>query len=177
MNGNKDIYYWDTCMFSAWLADEQRKSGEMDGVREVVTRIKKRDASLVTSSIMLAETLPSKLPAGVYNLLEGFLRRTNIQVQAVSIKIARLAGDIRDYYAQNSVNGKSKLATPDSIHLATAIISGVTEFHTFDSGEKDKKFIGLLQLDGNVAGHRLKICKPSARQPQLDLVRDKKILK
>lgn len=173
MTGTKEIYYWDTCMFSAWLADEQRKSGEMDGVREVVARIKKRDASLVTSSIMMAETLPSKLPAGVYNLLEGFLRRTNIQVQAVSIKIARLSGDLRDYYSQNPVDGRSKLGTPDAIHLATAIISGATEFHTFDSGEKDKKFIGLLQLDGNVGGHRLKICKPAAKQPQLDLAYNK----
>lgn len=174
MIGNRDIYYWDTCTFCAWLADEQRKTGEMDGVREVVSRIKKRDASLVTSSLMLAEVLPSKYPAGVYNLLEGLLRRNNIQQQSVSIKIARFAGDIRDYYDRNPVDDKKKLATPDSIHLATAIICGVTEFHTFDNGEKDKKFIGLLQLDGNVAGHKLSICKPTAKQPQLDLVHDSK---
>jgi hypothetical protein len=41
------------------------------------------------------------------------------------------------------------------------------EFHTFDSGGIGKS-LGLLPLSGDVGGHRLVICKPQAKSPQLD---------
>ena len=37
MPGPSTLYYWDTCLFLAWLKDEERKVGEMDGVREKTT--------------------------------------------------------------------------------------------------------------------------------------------
>jgi hypothetical protein len=40
--GAELIYYWDTCLFLAWIKDEERKSGEMDGVREIIERSKRR---------------------------------------------------------------------------------------------------------------------------------------
>jgi predicted nucleic acid-binding protein len=166
MRGTKDSYYWDTCLFVSWLADEQRPSGEMDGVREVISRVKKRDASLVTSALTLAEVLPSKYPTGVYNLFDDLLKRTTIRVVSVDRKIAKMAGDLRAHYEKEGKN----LTTPDAIHLATAIINGVTEFHTFDNGKK--KGLGLLSLNGNVGGHKLVICKPTFKQPSLDLVVD-----
>jgi len=169
MTGTKEIYYWDTCLFCSWLADEKRTSGDMDGVREIVSRVKKRDAGLITSALTLSEVLPSKYPTGTYDLFDDLLKRTTIKVVAVDRKIAKLAGELRAYYDTNPKDGKKQLATPDAIHLATAIINSVTEFHTFDSGEQ-RKSIGLLQLDGNVAGHKLVICKPKFRQPLLDLV-------
>jgi hypothetical protein len=35
---NLPLYYWDTCLFLAWLKDEERKSGEMDGVRDIIQK-------------------------------------------------------------------------------------------------------------------------------------------
>lgn len=160
MRGTRDTYYWDTCLFVSWLADEQRPSGDMDGVREIVSRFKRRDAAIVTSALTLAEVLPSKFPAGVFNLFDDLLKRAAFRVISVDRKIAKLAGDLRVHYEKD---GK-KLRTPDSIHLATAIINGVAELHTFD---KD-----MLPLNGNVAGHKLVICKPSFKQASLDLVVD-----
>lgn len=29
MAGSEPTYYWDSCLFVAWLKDEERKSGEM----------------------------------------------------------------------------------------------------------------------------------------------------
>jgi len=46
MAGASPIFYWDTCLFIAWLKDEARKSGEMDGVREVIARHKRREVRL-----------------------------------------------------------------------------------------------------------------------------------
>ncbi len=169
MTGIKNLYYWDTCLFCAWLKDEKRDIREMDGVRDIIEKIKKRQASLITSTLTLAEVLPSKCPVGTYELFEDLLKRTTIQVRAVDRKTAKLAGDIRDHYIKNPLNGKN-LAVPDSIHLATAIISGVAEFHTFDAGKQGKKdTLGLLPISGNVAGHNLIICKPYTQQPSFDL--------
>ncbi len=49
MAGTEPIYYWDSCLFLAWIKDEERPSGEMDGVREVIERVKRRDAKIITS--------------------------------------------------------------------------------------------------------------------------------
>jgi len=167
MAGTEPTYYWDSCLFLAWIKDEERKSGDMAGVREVIERVKRRDAKIVTSVLTLTEVLDSKLPAGMKTLIDGLLKRVNRV--GMEIKIARMAHDLRDYYVQRSAEfGGKTLAVPDAIHLATAILYRVSEFHTFDGGGMGKS-LGLLPLSGNVGGHRLTICKPQAKSPQLDL--------
>ena len=63
MPGADPLYYWDTCMFLSWLKDEQRTSGEMDGVREIIERHKKRDCRIMTSVITTVEVLQGSIPA------------------------------------------------------------------------------------------------------------------
>lgn len=166
MPGSSPLYYWDTCLFLAWIKDEERPHGEMDGVREVVGRVKKRDAVMLTSVITTTEVLQSKLPAGVGNLFHGLMQR--IERKSVDIKVAKLAHDLRDYYSTISDYGGKTLSVADALHLATAILFRADEFHTFD-GSNGRNSLGLLQLSGNVAGHNLTICKPVARAPELDL--------
>jgi hypothetical protein len=91
------------------------------------------------------------------------LRR--VSRQAMDIRVAELAHDLRNHYAEL---GGRMLSTPDAIHLATAIHYRADEFHTFDSGSSTKS-LGLIPLSGNVGGHKLIICKPTAKSPQLDL--------
>jgi predicted nucleic acid-binding protein len=167
MAGTEPVYYWDSCLFLAWIKDEERQTGDMDGVREVIERVKRRDAKIITSVLTISEVLESKLPAGMKTLIDGLMKRVNRV--GMEIKIARMAHDLRDYYVQRSAEfGGKTIAVPDAIHLATAILYRVTEFHTFDGGGIGKT-LGLLPLSGNVGGHRLTICKPQARNPQLDL--------
>jgi hypothetical protein len=79
--------------------------------------------------------------------------------------------DIRDHYTVRAAEfGGKTLSVPDAIHLATAVLYRVDEFHTFDM-EGRSKSLGLIPLSGNVAGHRLIICKPQAKNPGLDLRR------
>ena len=171
MPGVRPIYYWDTCLFLAWIKHEERKSGEMDGVREVIERAKRRDVIIVTSVLTSTELLQSKLPAGLDNLFHGLMKR--IEQKSIDLKIARLAHDIRDHYARRAHEFAGKtLAPPDALHLATAIIYRATESHTFD-GSNGRNSLGLLPLSGNVAGHSLTICKPIAQHPELDLRRPK----
>lgn len=163
MPGKTPIYYWDTCLFLAWLKDEERKTGEMAGVLEVVERAKRRDAKIITSVITQIEVLSAHIPVGMDTLFKGLMRR--IDQVSVDIKIAALAHDIRNHYASA---GSKTVSTPDSIHLATAILYRADEFHTFDQAGSSRS-LGLLPLSGNVGGHKLIVCKPEAKQPQLDL--------
>ncbi len=163
MPGNPPIYYWDSCLFLAWLKDEERKVGEMDGVREVIERSKRREAKIMTSVITTTEVLAAKIPSGMDTLFRGMMKRVS-QV-SVDIRVAGLAHDIRDHYVK--LGGKT-VSVPDALHLATGILYRVDQFHTFDA-DNGRNSLGLLQLSGDVAGNNLVICKPEAKLPQLDL--------
>ena len=163
MPGKVPVYYWDSCLFLAWLKDEERKQGEMDGVREVVDRAKRREIIIITSVLTAVEVLSSKIPAGMDTLFKGMMKRVT-QI-GMDIRVAGLAHDVRNYYV---TQGGKTVSTPDAIHLATAILHRVNEFHTFDS-DNSRGSLGLIQLSGEVAGNKLTICKPEAKRPQLDL--------
>lgn len=123
----------------------------------------------MTSVLTQAEITESIVGAGGITLFEDLLKRRNIQRIAVEIKIAKLARELRDYYASRPSEYNNKtLSVPDSLHLATAIIHKVKAFHTFDRRNSNGN-LGLLPLNGNVAGHHLVITKPLATQPSLDL--------
>lgn len=172
MPGSNPLYYWDTCLFLAWIKDEERQTGEMDGVRELIGRHKRREIRIMTSVITTTEVLASKLPAGMETLFYGLMKR--IDSKGIDSKIANLAHDMRDWYTQRSAEYADKtLSVPDALHLATAILYRADEFHTFDRKNANNS-LGLLPLSGNVAGHGLVICKPEARNPGLDLRRPQK---
>jgi predicted nucleic acid-binding protein len=171
MAGTEPTYYWDSCLFLAWIKDEERPTGDMDGVREVIERSKRREVKIITSVLTTTEVLESRLPAGMKTLIEGLMRRV-IRI-GMDIKVAKMAHDLRDYYIQRSAEfGGKTLGVPDAIHLATGILNRVTEFHTFDGGGTGKS-LGLLPLSGNVGGYKVPVCKPQARNPQLDLRKPK----
>src|SRR4030095_1451635 len=68
MTGGSPLYYWDTCLFLAWLKDEERPTGEMDGVREIIRRHKSREVRIMTSVLTSVEVLSGKIPVGVQGL-------------------------------------------------------------------------------------------------------------
>jgi predicted nucleic acid-binding protein len=171
MAGSEPVYYWDTCLFLAWIKDEQRASGEMAGVREVIERAKRREVKLITSVLTSVEVLQARLPVGMDTLFNGLLKRINRL--GMDSKCASLAHDLRNYYASRASEHDGKiLSLPDAIHLATAILYRADEFHTFDN-RGNKKWLGLIPLSNNVGENRLKICKPEAKNPELDLQKKK----
>lgn len=171
MAGSNPVYYWDTCVFLAWLKNEQsRKPGEMTGVIDCLNRFKRRELSLMTSVLTLTEITIAKIPAGTETLLETTMQRPNFSKISVDLKVARMARDLRNYYLGKSEYAGKTLSVPDSIHLASAILYRATEFHTFDGkdGTRDKT-LGLLPLSGNVGGHKLTICIPPQGSESLPL--------
>jgi len=163
MAGGSPVYYWDTCIFLAWLKNETaRKPGEMDAIEKCLESFRRRELSLMTSVLTITEITVAKIPAGVEEQLDELMRRPNFTRIAADIRVAKLARDIRNYYLirEDKYGGKT-ITVPDSLHLATAILYRANEFHTFDKNDSPKyNALGLLPLSGDVGGHNLVICKP-----------------
>ena len=146
------VYYWDTCIWISWLLNESRSNNEMDGVIEVIEKIEKKQVIVITSDLIAVELLPCKFPQEAMNQFDKIFSKRNVQKKGVDNRIFGIAQNIR--------NWRSSLTVPDAVHLATAIHYQADQFHTFDEDD-------LLPLDGNVAGHALRICKPTAVQYRL----------
>ena len=166
MPPGKPIIYWDTCVFLALIKDEKRPNNEMDGVNDVANKLYKDHITLLTSDITEGEILASMLSDEAKQKLKDMFKRRNCRSVSADKKVNRLASEIRDYYQQQkAIDGLPTLLLPDAIHLATAILYSADELHTFDGNDDRNRRRALLPLNGNVAGHTLKICKPPIPAP------------
>ena len=162
MSIGKKTIAWDSCIFLAWLQDEKREFGVMEGIEDVVRKIHAGEVVLLTSQMTNIEVLQSRLSSEAQKKWKEIFNRRNCQIMDINPRVSEKSHFIRDYYDQKGI----KLSSPDTIQLATAIIYGAEEFHTFD-GVGKKRNGDLLPLSGNVAGHKLKICVPYAEQGSL----------
>ncbi len=156
------IYYWDTCVFLAWIKREEKEPNEMAGLREIAAKINNHEALLITSSIIDSEILQCTLDSTAQNMLNQIFKRRNFRKINTTNRVWTLAGEIRDYYQKRKeIDNLPTVTTPDSVHLATAILYEADEMHTYDQNNLTGKRRALTPLSGNVAGiYRLTICKP-----------------
>lgn len=155
-------YAWDSCTWIAMIIQEQattKDGGAEDRARlcnHVIGLAAAKQAEIATSGLCLAEVCKHDEVKQVDgDTLTDFFRNEYILVVAVDRHVGTLARELMQA-------GHSGLKPPDAVHLATAIVADVQEFHTFD----DK----LLKLDGKLAklgGGTLKICKPFGPPPSL----------
>lgn len=160
------LYYWDTAPLIAWITDEKRTdASEMSGLAEVVEMIERGHAVLMTSVLWRAEVLDLHLTAMQRRRLDASFDGQSVIELQIDSRIMDLSSQIRSFHgASKKKETIKKISTPDAIHLASAIHYNASEFHTFDGKRTGKNNGGLLTLNGNVAGHRLKICSPRAIQ-------------
>ena len=154
-------FYWDSSVWLAWLRDEQRPGTEMEGVADCLERVSTNEVLLMSGDIMRLEAVKDRIPAAKLPIFEAFTRRRNVHIVncLTDPRIGSLLADIKSFYRKlDSKDGRGELTDFDATHLATAIHYKATAFHTFDGGGKGAR--GLLELDGNVAGCPLVICKP-----------------
>ena len=90
----------------------------------------------------------------------AFFNRRNATEQAVTGAICEKAAEIRTRTQIKKDKTIEMMKTPDAVHLATAIILGVDEFHTFDGTAKKPRRFSLIQLSGTPAVDGLTICVP-----------------
>lgn len=177
MSGKKPIYYWDSCIYIAILSDDE--SEWVQAALEILDRNRRAENKIITSvitKIEVLERLNSKreIDHGKESVFHSMFSPGAHEPLEVDVRTAEKARRLR---SERVIRGLEKeLSTPDSIHLATAIIAGVDEFHTNDEGKtKDKetmrKTVGLLHLTpADLAPDYLKICRPSVEQLVLPLV-------
>jgi predicted nucleic acid-binding protein len=161
--GKKTIY-WDTASFIAWLdGGKGHPKDVVAGFDEVALEVTHNRANLCTSVLTQTEVLQGRLTIEQATKFDNLFKRRSVISITVDTRIAKRASEIRNYYSQKGV----RISTPDSIHLASAIIYEVDEFHTLDGDGQRQRPNDLLRLNGDVAGYPLHIRVPVAVQPSL----------
>jgi predicted nucleic acid-binding protein len=155
-------YGWDACTWISMIIQEQALL--KDGTKEnraalcnhVIDLATKKSAEIATSGLTLAEVCKhDEVKSRDDDALTDFFRNEYILI----VPVDRYVGTLARQYMQAGYAG---LKPPDAVHLATAVVANVSEFHTFD--EK------LLKLDQKIKfqnGNLLKICKPPQPPPSL----------
>jgi predicted nucleic acid-binding protein len=135
-------YYWDACVFIAYLNKEASYGIHIDHIDQYLDDAKAGHCRLYTSTITLAEITKQHLKTSDHGSFTEFLsnfRSAIVPVDpnpAAMLKASHLRG-----MTYTKTGGTRKLATPDAIHIATALTLidtfGVplSVFHTFDAGK------------------------------------------
>lgn len=174
---NKPTYYWDACIFYEWLGKELFESTKKAAIDDLIADNEKKANLIITSVISHLEVLPEKLTEkGVSDEQDylGLFDGVHFVDVELSTNIMLRAREIRDYYYSPPDGGQGfkMMDLGDCIHLATACVNGVKEFHTRDNDKKKGK-VPLLSLyalygDTKLCGkYDLAIVSPESPQGSL----------
>jgi predicted nucleic acid-binding protein len=155
------IFYWDACVYLAWLKNEEAIYGKdrMDAIQKILKDNFEKNAVIITSTLTIVEVLSADLTSDQEELFHRSFRPSDHIRYDLDPPIALKARDFRRRCLDHP-SGR-KLATPDAIHLATAVICAADEFLTFDKGGSDKKYLGLLGLSKDERVDELVISEPT----------------
>lgn len=142
----KPKYAWDTSVFLAWLADEA--GAPLADIAAGARQIDDGNAVLIVSVTAYSEVLEAKHTKEDMDKFRGFLKRSNVVVQEVTLVVAEKVQDIRSKGLADS----RKIKTADAQHLATAILCKADVLHSLDDD--------MLNLDGRAIVDGLRIKKP-----------------
>jgi PIN domain len=168
MKSGRYIHYFDTCIFLHWLSDPQKDADVVDGIEQIVTNAEQHGSVIiVTSVITRIEVLNARMAPDAADRFNSMLGQFVVQTVNVDPRVAQLAHDIREFYMLQTP--AIKIATPDCIHLATAIHFECDEMNTLDGSGKHPRASDLLRFSGNVMGGKftIPITKPRKVPPPM----------
>lgn len=132
--------YWDSCV---WLGLINEEPDKLPRCQHVIQLARAGHLEIWTSALTLAEVFkvtqpggPQAIPAESDAKFEDFLDQDFVVIAQLDVDTGHLA---RRLLRQH---GKLK-KPPDAVHLATAVLNDLDEFHTFDG-------VNLLPLNGDV---------------------------
>lgn len=184
MNSKRGLVkiYWDTCVFLAWIKDENQPDDVKKGIEQTIEQAYSGEVVIVTSTITLTEALQTKMTPDQKTRYQQAFRNSRLQLVDVDRRIASRAATLREHYdtrvfdAKGVLSRGSFMSLGDSLHIATALHIDVREMHTLDGSGKRQHRLDLLKLNGDVAGARLRIVKPSYVPPPKHLEGPIKVL-
>lgn len=160
MKAGKQIIYWDTAVWLAWLLGEtQWPDTVIAGIQDVVQHLEQERLLLFTSSITRSEIYQGKLSPQQKNNWASIMRRSDVREVAADSRINDRSSAIREYHQSRG----TKIQTPDAIHLATAVLYKADEFQTMDGLDNKAKPKRILALNGDVGGYPLTVVHPYPR--------------
>ena len=148
----KEIVFWDSCVFLAWLKEEQDK--DLDAIKHLLERAKKGELIIGVSPVSRVEVL-FKL-RGDRDKIEqwrGALDQDYIHEKTIDQHVATRAAEMRIALRDPNNQDKSKLPLADALILASAEIMESQALHTYDKSH-------LLPLDGDHNVTRVRIIEP-----------------
>jgi predicted nucleic acid-binding protein len=158
------VYYWDACIYLAWIKEEPAYRVYLPTIGQIAAENFQLKNIIITSVLTFTEdTYATLTPEQIEKFNKSFRPESHIPYD-----VDRAIADKARIFRERFMGQAKSLATPDAIHLATAVIGGANEFHTFDEGQKDKKHTGLITISGDARIERLKICKPALPQATLN---------
>ncbi len=150
MPNNGAGFYWDSCVFLAFLNGESDRDNV---VWSSYVEITERNQKIYTSTIAIVEASHSKderedkrLDQEVVQKLEMFWNSKSIVLVELNPIIARNARNI----IRDNISQGIKLTPKDAVHISTAkfvntyLNNVILEFHTYDN--KLEKFTDLLSI-------------------------------
>lgn len=155
MNNTKTVY-WDSCV---WIRLINQESGH-EACQSILDAAHRGEIVIWTSCLTLAEVYKFKceslksLAIEQDEIFEAYMQSDFVQLvqvdQEIGVKSRRLC------------RTHARLKKPnDGIHLASAVVNNIDEFHSFDVDD-------LLRLNGDVVrsdGENLIMCKPYMIEP------------
>jgi predicted nucleic acid-binding protein len=177
---SKPANYWDACLFYEVLGDEPVSAEKKAAIQEILEANKRGDNIIITSVVTHLEVIPSKLNAKMADG-ERKYRAMFDGVHFIDYEINRnilmRAREIKDFYFRAGAPGQPNkvMDSADAVHLATATIYGVVEFHTRDDQDHGPKIplVSLYKWSGidKICGkYPLVIKSPEQAQRVMNLV-------
>jgi predicted nucleic acid-binding protein len=137
--------YWDACVWIALIGGEP---GRVERCESIVNLAKAGDAQIWTSSLTLAEVYKHRagpdgaaLSADKDSVFDAFI----LQEFVFEVQVDHAVG----VFAKKLLRLHAPLKKPsDAVHLATALMNNVHEFHTFDGTNLIPLSEKVLREDG-----------------------------
>ena len=174
---NTKIIYWDSCLFYEYLGDGPVSAQKRAAIDLILQDNKDENNIICTSVITHVECIPIKLEEkkpGAYKAYMSQFDGSHFVDIEISANILKIAKEVKEFYykkpdSTKNLHGGKMMDTGDAIHLATAIVYGVDEFHSRDDDGKGSKvplvsiysYSGLTKICGK---YELTIINPESPQ-------------
>jgi predicted nucleic acid-binding protein len=152
--------YWDSCAWIGLIMEEPEKIG---ACRYVIDEAKNGNILIWTSALSIAEVYKAKCPSAIGipterdAAFQEYVLESYVEVIQVTRDVATLARSLLRKF------GPPLKKPADAIHLASAVLNNIIEFHTYDRDD-------LIRLDNLVetrSGAPIHICTVPEPPPRL----------
>jgi len=149
--------FWDSCVFYAFLGDEQH-AYDIASIEQYLQEAKAGKCRIYASSLVFAEVTPSAITRPTIGTFQDFVDDLQGAVSIIdpTPNVMHLAGRLRDLPYKKGNSAGRRLSTTDAImlagcvHLRDVYRVDVSEFHTFDNGKKrgpEGKMVPLISYE------------------------------